>query len=115
MRGARNYARLIDVLITTGGSTEELAEASGLHVATIYRYIKALRELKAENPRHKKCRIIGWSPDDRGYLTRPVYKLQSGHDVPRPAMTEAQKSKAYRDRRAASVTKVSSVFQLSAV
>lgn len=113
LRGARNYARLIDALLTTGGTTEELAEITGFHIATIYRYVKALRELETHERKVNKCRIISWSPDARGYLTRPVYKLERGRDVTRPRMTEAQKSKAYRQRRDAP-SPLNSVFAVSA-
>lgn len=113
LRAARNYARLIDSLLTTGGTTEELAEITGFHIATVYRYVKALRELETYERQVNKCRIIAWPPDARGYLTRPVYKLERGRDVTRPRMTGAEKSKAYRQRRDAPAP-VNSVFAVSA-
>lgn len=114
MRGARNYARLIDLLLTTGGSVEEIVEVTGFHEATVYRYIKALRELRNSANSVKKLRIIGWSADQRGYLTRPVYKLEPGYDARRPRVTDGQKSKAYRQRKAkAAAPMITSVFDLS--
>lgn len=101
MRGARHYAKFIEILLTTGGTTDEIAEHTGFHESTVYRYIKALRELRCEDDRnHRRLRVIDWAPDARGYRTCPVYKLDKGRDAPKVRMSEAEKSRNYRQRKA---------------
>lgn len=99
LRGARNYARFIDILLSPGGTVDEIVEYTGFSESTVLRYIKALRELPVIKTQRKKCRIIGWAPDARGYHTRAIYALQPGRDVPRPRMTGAEKSRRYRQRK----------------
>lgn len=94
MRGARHYAKFIEILLTTGGTTDEIVEYTGFHQNTVYRHIKALREL------HMVLRVTAWAPDARGYRTCPVYKLEPGRDAPKARMTVAQKSRTYRQRKA---------------
>ena len=101
MRGARNYAKIIEILLTTGGTTEEIVEHTGFHESTVWRYIKALRELRCEDDRnHRLLRVIEWAPDSRGYRTCPVYKLDKGRDAPKVRMSSAKKSRNYRRRKA---------------
>jgi hypothetical protein len=102
---------MIDLLLTTGGSSEEIVEATGLSLPTIRRYLKALRELPKHENRDCKLRIVGWAPDARGYLTKPVYKLERGRDVPKIRFTGAEKTRRYRQRKAAPVI-AASVFDL---
>lgn len=100
MRGARHLAKFIEILLTTGGTTNEIAEYTGFHESTVYRYIKALRELPGEGKDRKRLPIVAWGPDSRGYRTCPVFRLQEGRDAPKARMTEAEKSRNYRQRKA---------------
>lgn len=100
MRGARHYAHLIEILVKTGGTTDEIVEHSGLHLSTVRRYIKALRSIPCEEPKQRMLRIIAWAPDSRGFRTCAVYKLEPGRDVPRPRTSDAEKSRNYRQRKA---------------
>lgn len=100
MRGARHLARFIEILLTTGGTTDEIVEYTGLHESTVYRYVKALRELPGNGPKRKQLRVASWAPDARGYRTCRVYKLEEGYDAPKVRMSEAEKSRNYRQRKA---------------
>ena len=100
MRGARHYAKFTEILMKTGGTTDEIVEHSGFHESTVYRYIKALREIPCEDKNHRMLRIIAWAPDKRGYRTCPVYKLEIGRDAKKVRMSDAEKSRNYRQRKA---------------
>lgn len=101
MRGARNYAKFIEILLTTGGTVDEIVEYTGFHENTVYRYVNSLRELRCpDDHHHRRLRIIEWAPDSRGFRTCPVYKLDKGRDAPKARMSEAEKSRNYRQRKA---------------
>lgn len=100
MRGARHLAKFIEILLTTGGTVDEIVEQTGFHESTVYRYVKALREIPGDGRNRKRLRVTSWAPDARGYRTCPVYKLEEGYDAPKVRMTEAEKSRNYRQRKA---------------
>ncbi len=113
MRGALHYAKLVHLLLTTGASIPEMVEETGFHEHTIHRYVKAMRHMPMEKRGMKLLRVIAYLPDSRGYRTIRVYKLEIGHDVKSPRMTDAQKSRAYRERKKRFAGSAISVFEQS--
>ena len=76
-----------------GATTVELENVSGLHVHTIWRWIRVLRAQKI-------VYVQGWERDARGCNIVRVYKLGDGRDAKRPKpMTSSQKNIAYRRRK----------------
>jgi len=69
-----------------------LVDRTGLTRQTIY---KALRALE----RSKVARINHWHCDDSGRAVEPVWTFGSEPSEPRPRRTNAQKQRAYRERR----------------
>jgi hypothetical protein len=100
MRSSRNIAKFVEILMTVGGTTDEIMEHTGYCRNTVYRQIKALREIPCTKPNYKLLPIVGWAPDARGAASCPVYRLGEGRDVPRHAMSDAQRTSLYRQRKA---------------
>lgn len=118
MRGATLYAKLMNRLFVHGGHIAELADHSGLSYATVQRYIKALRDtaapVGASNRMHPFVRIVDWEIDRRGNPTIPVFRLDPGPDLKRPArVSDAERQRRYRANvKKRAFVGAPSVFQL---
>ncbi len=86
-------AKVIKALLKGPSTAQELVDASGLHIMTVYEFMRAMRKLKVAH-------ICGWDKDKLGRDAIAVFALGLGKDVRRGAMSRAQISKRYRDRRA---------------
>lgn len=85
------YALMVKDLMI-GASYADLAESTGIGHKALIGYVRALH--KAE------CVFIcGWDPDARMAMTRPVFKLGTGRDKPRPRRSNADIKKAHRVRQ----------------
>jgi sugar-specific transcriptional regulator TrmB len=88
---AISYAHMIKMLLEGTRTCAELAEETGLHVATIYDYTREL---------HKKgaAYIITWEPDTLGRDSKPVFMLGKGKDAVRRKLSTAERTRNYRAR-----------------
>jgi predicted ArsR family transcriptional regulator len=88
---AISYAHMIKMLLEGTRTCAELAEETGLHVATIYDYTREL---------HKKgaAHIITWEPDTLGRDAKPVFMLGKGKDAERRKLSAAERTANYRAR-----------------
>jgi len=87
-------AKTLKALLEGPASPQEIAEITGVRLATAQEWMRSLRK---EGCVH----IGGWLPDIRGRDATAVYALGEGRDKPRFRMTEAQKGKRYRDKKRA--------------
>lgn len=85
------YAHLIKAMEDGERSCAELAEATGLHILTVYHYTKALHQVGM-------CHIAERRTDNRGRALIRIYKLGRGKDAPRVVRTPSQRAKQYRGR-----------------
>jgi hypothetical protein len=87
-------------------SITELADYTGLHMRTVQRYVRALRD-----HRPRLVRIAEWDEDAQGNRSIPLYTMGRGEDMPRPKLTQAEKDRRYKANKRA---KVATVFDLGA-
>ena len=90
--GAHSNALIIKALLDGVLTIPELAEESGLHQTGVRRYLRALERVSAVHISH-------WEPDDRGGMTRRVFKLGVGKNAKAPVKTPAQRNREYRARQ----------------
>lgn len=86
-------AKVIKALLEGSSTAHDLAEASGLHIITVYEFMRAMRKLRVAH-------ICGWDQDSLGRDAIAVFAIGPGKDVRRRAMSRAQISRRYRDRLA---------------
>jgi len=87
---AATYAILIKLLADGTRTCAELAEATGLHIVTIYNYVQHLHKAKV-------IHICMWKGTGR-QQTR-IYMLGDKADAPRPSKTRKQIAADYRARK----------------
>lgn len=78
------YAALFDTMYYGEFTIPELIEASGMCESTVRKFILAMRH---RNMLH----VVAYDNDNQGRLTRKVYKLGAGKDVPRPPPRRTKK------------------------
>lgn len=88
-----SYVKFFELLKSeTSFTREEVVDATGWHYITAGRFINALRT-------HKVIRIVGWLPDSMDRDSIAVYAAGAGKDKARKKLTEAQRSKRWRDNK----------------
>jgi predicted ArsR family transcriptional regulator len=87
-------AKTLKVLLDGPASPQEIAELTGVRLATAQEWMRSLRK---EGCVH----ISGWLPDKRGRDVTAVYKMGNGADKPRYRMTDAEKGAKYRAKKRA--------------
>lgn len=89
--------RLLEALEAGPGTQRDLAQRSGLSSGAVSRHLAALL---AEYPR--RVRIDAWRRNEFGAPFEAVYAMGAGRSARKPKpMTEAQKSRRYRQRHLA--------------
>ena len=86
---ALSQALLIKLLLDGTRTCAELADETGLHIATVYQYTQALHHVGAVH-------ICDWREDAYGAERARIYRLGHGEDVPQYAMTPAERQRRYR-------------------
>jgi len=71
------FAQLVTALIDGGYTARELAEVSGLAIATVRGYVNALHKVHAVH-------VSGWDQDDCGRWRAVQYTIGEGVDMPKP-------------------------------
>lgn len=95
MRGATLFAKLVGALLLQAPiGHEELAERTGLHYATVRRYMKAMR-----NHRPRIARIASWDTDAAGNPSIPLFEFGDKSDTKRPKQTNAERQRKYRAKK----------------
>ena len=87
--GAISYAQLIKHMQEGIYTCAELAEATGLHLVTVYQYA---RELHAADAAH----IVRFEPDSRGRHNVKVYAMGARADAKRVRMTAVERQARFR-------------------
>lgn len=90
--GALSYAKLLSYMMSGTLNCNELAEATGLHVLTVYQYTRAMHK---EGVTH----VCDWETDRMGRETIRIYMLGKGKDAARRTKTRAQIAEDYRTRQ----------------
>jgi hypothetical protein len=90
--GAVSYAYMIKMLMEGTRTCAELAEETGLHVATIYDYTRELHKKKA-------IHIVSWEKDILGRDCMPVFMIGKAKDAERHRLTPAERQQNLRARR----------------
>jgi len=72
------FANLVSALFDGGYTARELADVSGLSIATVRRYVNALHKAHAVH-------VSGWDQDDCGRYKAVQYTIGEGVDMPKPA------------------------------
>lgn len=85
-------AKVIKTLLEGPSTAHELVAASGLHLVTVYEFMRTMRRLKIAH-------ISAWDPDKLGRDCIAVFSIGPGKDAKRRAQTRAQIAKRYRERR----------------
>ena len=88
---AYSQAQLIKLLLIGDMTCAELSEETGLHVMTVWDYVRELHRAKAAH-------IARWDTDARGRYCVRVFKLGEGQDARRPSLTSVERNQRYRDR-----------------
>jgi transcription initiation factor IIE alpha subunit len=93
---AISFAHLVRELLAGESTCEELAERTGLHYVTVLNYTRAMYRAKA-------IHICAWRMNDHRMYVKKVYRIGDRQDAtkPRPAMTRAQRSLRYREKKKA--------------
>lgn len=86
------YAVMLRELLVGPCTDQELADASGLFVLTVHRWMRVMRK-------YKVVHIAAWEKDARGAHTIPVHALGEGRDVKRPLKAATIKRKEFAERR----------------
>lgn len=85
-------AKTLKALLDGPVTPQEVAEITGVRLATAQEWMRALRK--------EECvHIGGWVPDSRGRDATAVYKLGAGKDKPRFKVSDTEKSRRYRERK----------------
>lgn len=82
--GAIAYAQLIKHLLEGVYTCAELAEATGLHLVTVYHYTRELHAAGAAHIKH-------FEPDARGRHNVKVFAMGPGRDAKRRKMSGAER------------------------
>ena len=88
------FSHLIKNLEHGDMTCEDLAEATGLNVLTVYQYTRELHNVGAVH-------IARYEPDNAGRHSFKVYKLGEGVDAKRSRMTDSEKGIRYRQKKKA--------------
>lgn len=88
-----SFALLVKRLVEAPCSYEEAVEVTGLHPATVSRYMRAMHE-------EKVLHICGWLPDAMGRDSAPVFAFGEGEDKPKKKMTPTERSRRSRHKLA---------------
>jgi len=104
---AMSQAILIKLLIEGTRSCRELADETGMHYVTILQYCRELHKAGAVH-------ITEWQPDARGRDMVKIYKIGKGADAKRYRITDATKSKRYRESQKLRVAQAALTFGASA-
>lgn len=86
------YARAFKLLLQDPATAHEIAEETGLHVVTSQNLMRCLKK-------HKVVHISAWDVDKLGRDCTPVYKLGNGKNVGRRRVTDAERTKRYREKK----------------
>ena len=88
------YAAVVEALTRTGGTAQELSDASGLALNTTHKFLRALRN-------RALVRVVLWRQDTMGRYTIAVWGWGSPlYDAKRPPrMTPTQRSARQRMRK----------------
>jgi DNA-binding IclR family transcriptional regulator len=84
-------AKVIKTLLEGPSTAQELVTASGLHLVTVYEFMRTMRRLKIAH-------IAAWDPDTLGRDCIAVFAMGPGKDAKRRVLTRAQIAKRYRER-----------------
>lgn len=85
-------AKFIKQLLEGPATARELVEVSGLHLVTVYEFMRAMRK-------YEVAHISAWDSDAMGRDMIAVFSLGPGRDAKRRRMTRAQISKKYRTNK----------------
>lgn len=91
---ALTQAQLILAMLDGTLNCQELAEVTGLHYVTVLQHTRALHAAGAAH-------ICAWETDTRGRECVKIYKIGKGKDKPKVKLTPAQRTKRYREKKAA--------------
>lgn len=86
------FAEFIAALSMGGHTFQELAEHTGLHIKTVYAYVKALHKAK-------QVYIESWVKDRAGRVCVAVYRLGHGKDAKKQRVSRAESCRRWRERR----------------
>lgn len=89
---ALTYAILLRELIDGDKNCHELAEASGLHIQTVYDHTK---EMYKQGVIH----VHDWETDTKGRCSVRIYMLRPGKDAKKYTKSRQQVSADYRTRQ----------------
>lgn len=79
-------------LVGKKSTVATICTSTGVTRQTIYKTLRALEVAKV-------ARICDWNQDDSGRAVEPVWGLGSDPSIPRQRLTNAEKQKAYRQRK----------------
>ena len=86
------FAIMVRALLDGEYTTREMADITGLAIATVRGYVKAIHKAGA-------AYVSGWDQDDCGRYRARQYTLGEGRDVPRPPRApQKQKSARWRNK-----------------
>lgn len=85
-------AQVIKTLLEGPSTAHELVTASGLHLVTVYEFMRVLRRLKIVH-------ISGWDRDKIGRDAIAVFALGDGREAKRRILSRAEIARRYRERK----------------
>jgi hypothetical protein len=87
------FARLVELLGERPRTFATLSELTGLHYTTVRDYVNALH-------RRRQVHIASWAKDTRGRNCVRMYALGFGKDAPRVKLSDAERMRNHRARKA---------------
>lgn len=88
------YARVFKCLLTDEMTAHEIVNETGIHIITAQSLMRCLKK-------HKVVHVCGWEKDRLGRDSTPIYKLGEGRNKPRARISDAEKARRYRAKKAA--------------
>lgn len=85
-------AKVIKALLDGPCTAHEIVAASGLHIVTVYEFLRTMRKIKVAH-------IASWDSDSLGRDCIAVFALGPGRDAKRRRYTRAEIARRYRDRK----------------
>lgn len=85
-------ATVIKLFLEGPVSARDICDATGLHLVTVYELLRVFRKEKAAH-------ISAWDVDSMGRDAIAIFSVGPGKDAKRRAMSRAQISARYRDRK----------------
>lgn len=80
-------------------TARDVVDSTGAHIVTASRILRAMHD-------EEVIHISGWVEDPIGRDQTPIFTLGPGTDVPRKKLSNAERSRNYRDRQRTAALKV---------